>query len=350
MTELTIANRSAPTRWNLWAYLALFIERRWTILRGAVVGGAVAVGVAFVLPPVYTTEVQFIPAETSKLSALGGAGGLAALGGLGGLLTQDQQGSPVFYLALAQSDEIMRAVILKRYAVTADSTATLIDIDHASGKTPAERLEREIMKLQKRVSASVDRDAGIVSLKVEAGAPELSAHIASAFLDAINQFNVESRNSSAHAKRVFLDGRVHDLEAQLHAAEDSLRDFLTKNRSYENSPKLTFEYGRLKRRVDADQDVYLTVRQQDELARIDEVKDVPLITVVQPPRPPALKSWPKRRLLAVAGVMLGVLIAFLTVLLELHFSTVPPDELQAMSRLSDAWQGVRREARSVLRR
>ena len=80
------------------------------------------------------------------------------------------------------------------------------------------------------------------------------------------------------------------------------------------------------------------------------MKDVPLITVVQPPRPPALKSWPKRRLLAVAGVMLGVLIAFLTVLLELHFSTVPPDERQAMSRLSDAWQGVRREARSVLRR
>src|SRR5207253_284811 len=183
-------------------------------------------------------------------------------------LTPEQQGSPAFYLALAQSDEIMRAVILNRYSVAPDSTATLVEIDDVSGDTPAERLEREMMRLQKRVGASIDRDAGIVTLKVDARTPQLSAAVASAFLDAINRFNVESRNSSAHAKRVFLDARVQDLEVQLHTAEDSLRDFLIKNRSYENSPTLTFEYSRLKRRVDADQDVYLTLRQQDELARI----------------------------------------------------------------------------------
>jgi uncharacterized protein involved in exopolysaccharide biosynthesis len=340
-------DQATSTRWDVWAYLAVFIERRRTIVRGAFVGGVVAVGVALVLPPVYTTEVQFTPAESSKLSSLVGVGGLAALGGL---LTPEQQGSPFFYVALAQSDEITRAVILKGYRVTADSTATLIDIDRVSGKTPAERLEREIIQLQKRVTTSVDREAGIVTLRVDASTPELSSAIAEAFLEAINRFNVDSRNSSAHAKRVFLDARARDLETTLHAAEDSLRNFLMKNRSFENSPNLTFEYGRLKRRVDADQDLYLTVRQQHELAKIDEVKDIPLITVVQPAHPPLLKSRPKRRVLALAGVMVGVLIAYLVVLVELYLAAVPSEGRQGWVRLSDAWQGVRRNVRSVFRR
>src|SRR5690242_15557962 len=242
-SELPIPSQSVALRWDLWAYLALFVKRWRTMTRSAFLGGVVAVGVALVLSPVYTTEVQFTPAESSKLAGLGGGtlGGISALGGLGGLLTSEQQGSPVFYLVLAQSDEIMRSVILKRYQVTPESTATLVDIDDAPGKTPPERLEREITALKKRVSANVDRDAGIVTLKVDAVTPELSSAIASAFLDALNEFNVESRNSSAHAKRVFLDGRARELEAQLHESEDSLRDFLIKNRSYENSPRLTFE-------------------------------------------------------------------------------------------------------------
>src|SRR5438132_8238343 len=57
--------------------------------------------------------------------------------------------------------------------------------------------------------------------------------------------------------------------------------------------------------VDIRQEVSLTLRREYETARIEEVNDTPVITVIDPPVPPHERSSPKRLLLVLMALFLG---------------------------------------------
>jgi hypothetical protein len=90
--------------------------------------------------------------------------------------------------------------------------------------------------------------------------------------------------------------------------------FYEHNRSSQQAPRLMAEEDRLRREVDVRQEIYLTLNREYETARIDEVNDVPVITVIDPAVPPAEKSSPKRGMLAilafVGGGVVAVVLAF----------------------------------------
>ena len=93
-----------------------------------------------------------------------------------------------------------------------------------------------------------------------------------------------------------------------------MQEFLQANRRFEDSPELTFQRERLQREISRQQQVYTALAQSFEQARIAEVRDTPVITVLQSP---FLPPGPDDRslLLAVAlgvvlGGMAGVVLAF----------------------------------------
>lgn len=65
-------------------------------------------------------------------------------------------------------------------------------------------------------------------------------------------------------------------------------------------PRLAVPYADLYRRVKVQETVYELLTQQYELARIEEAKDVPVVSVIDPPGVPEKKSFPPRLLLAMA--------------------------------------------------
>ncbi len=98
-------------------------------------------------------------------------------------------------------------------------------------------------------------------------------------------------------------------------AEDSLKAFLVENRQFANSPQLAFEHDRLQRQVVMRQELVTAMAQAYEQARIDEVRNLPVITVIDQPEPPALPD-PRGRLLklllgVILGLMAGVALAFI---------------------------------------
>jgi uncharacterized protein involved in exopolysaccharide biosynthesis len=90
----------------------------------------------------------------------------------------------------------------------------------------------------------------------------------------VNRFNQDTRESQAGATRRFVEVQVAETEGELHNAEDSLREFRTRNRRTD-TPELQFEDGRLQRQVQIQQDLYISLRQQYESARIQEVQQYP---------------------------------------------------------------------------
>lgn len=63
-------------------------------------------------------------------------------------------------------------------------------------------------------------------------------------------------------------------------------------------PRLAVPYADLYRRVTVQQTVFELLTQQYELARIEEAKDIPVVSVIDPPGIPEKKSFPPRLLVA----------------------------------------------------
>ena len=92
---------------------------------------------------------------------------------------------------------------------------------------------------------------------------------------------------------------------ELRQAETAVRNFYERNRGWQEAPALVFEEAQLRRQVTVSQEVYLTLRREFETARIEEVNDTPVITVIDRAVAPQRKSWPKVGILAVLGLALG---------------------------------------------
>jgi uncharacterized protein involved in exopolysaccharide biosynthesis len=140
---------------------------------------------------------------------------------------------------------------------------------------------------------------------VDAQYPELAAAIANKFVEYLNAFNTEYRQSQARERRTFVEQRIAQIEHELRNAEEGMRTFYERNRSWRQSPQLIFEEGRLRRQLEIRQEVYLTLRREYETARIEEVNNTPVITVIDPAVPPQERSKPKRKLLLILAISLG---------------------------------------------
>ena len=81
--------------------------------------------------------------------------------------------------------------------------------------------------------------------------------------------------------------------------------FLEANRQFENSPLLRFRRDELQRRVTQRQSVLTTLVQAFEEARISEVRDTPVITVLQTPFLPPGPDDRQTLVVALLGIVLG---------------------------------------------
>lgn len=290
--------------------------RRWRLAVGIPLTTAfVTAVVTLLVRPTYTATVAFVPETKSGTRLAAGAASLA--GQLGLSLGTEASQSPRFYTEVAKSREFMESVLLATYPrprspdnIARDS-ASLLDLLNVTGENQARRLANAVRKLQSAVWTTVDNQTSIVRLSVDADDPVLAASVANRFVGNLNRFNLERRQSQARQRRRFIDGRLAEAEQDLHAGEDRLRSFLERNRQFESSPELQFEHGRLQRQVAIRQEVYLTLKREDEIARIEEVNDTPVITVIDSAVPPQQKSKPKRKLLVIFALAIGSALAVL---------------------------------------
>jgi uncharacterized protein involved in exopolysaccharide biosynthesis len=147
---------------------------------------------------------------------------------------------------------------------------------------------------------------------------ELAMLVNTHLLDLLNKFNLHTRQSQASAERQFTEQRMAEVRTDLSEAENRLAAFLKTNRDYQNAPDLRFNYERLSREVSIQQQLFVSLAQSFEQAKIDEVRDTPVISVVESPELPAR---PDSRFLAIKTCVafLGSLLLALLVLRGVDF-------------------------------
>jgi len=274
----------------------------------------VVTAVFTVLKPVtYTSSVSFVPQAAE--SSAGGLAGLASQFGFNIPMGKPGQ-SPEFYVGLIHSRQLLTAVAESDFRVSSADEPQTRDLSEWYGVRTDDEARRRlatVQELRDRIATRIGRE-GIVGISVRDGEPELAAAITARMLQLLNEFNLHTRQSEAAAEREFIEDRLDAVGEDLVEAEDRLETFLRSNRQYERSPELSFEYGRLNRDVSLKQQVATTLAQAYEQARIDEVRNTPVITVIDQPEVPVI---PDRRFLIfrslvaiVLGAAIGILFAF----------------------------------------
>ena len=299
------------------------VRRRQRLLM-AILGivGVVTVGVLLALRDYYSSTISLVP-EARQPSGIGQLGGLAAIAGLSlGSLGSGQ--TPQFYEAVLRERPIRYAVVLRSYPTRGlrnqlgVDSITLVKLFARKDRgiydllrpprTEADRIARAAKKVSRFTDVDVDIKSGIVHLSVSYWDRDIAADIANAYADELVRLNAETRQTQARARRIFLDGRVERAEQDLRRAEDAVRSFMERNRTYESSPALRFEYTNLQRALTVQQELYLDLRRQLDAARISEVDDVPALSIIERAIPAQRKSSPNRSLfLTVTLVATGLL-------------------------------------------
>lgn len=299
---------------SLWEVFAVLLRRRGTIVLSTFGVTLLALAITLLSDATYSTSATFRPqgseASNSQLMALASQFGVNVPGMGGG-----EEASPAFYAEILTSREILLRAAVRSYDVVGEGTVYLRDLLEIEEDTEALRDEEVIEWLREEaVSVSTGRETGTVTISVKTEWADLSQEIAADLLREVSSFNLNTRQSQAAAERAFIEARVDAAEEELHQAEDSLQTFLEANRQFENSPTLVFVHDALMREVTLRQSVLTTLVQSYEQARISEVRDTPVITVLQSPYlPPGPDD--RRLVLALAlgivlGGMVGVVLAF----------------------------------------
>jgi uncharacterized protein involved in exopolysaccharide biosynthesis len=282
--------------------LWVFGLREWRLLLGVPLALLLLTGVVgLLLPRHYTVGASFLP-QSSNPSA-GRLAGLAAQFGVSLPMSEPATLTPQFYGELLRSTQTLREAAAASYQLDSGPAEPLVDIWRAKGKTPGLRLNAAIRRLRKALKVSVDQETGLVKFSVRTRNPELSTGLAERFLVSVDSFNIANRQRMAEAEREFMDERVRQLRVELDAAEGALQAFLERNREVSGSSRLLFERERLQREADFRRQMYLGVAQAYERARLESLRNTPVIALVERPRVPV---EPDRRYLIVKGLLAAI--------------------------------------------
>lgn len=267
--------------------------------------------VTLLLPPKYTAYASFLP-QTKQLPS--NLSGLAAQFGVN-IPLNDAGQSPQYYLDVLRSRDLLSAAVQTQYTIATDGGAkhgTLVDFYDVDERTPARRIDKAIHKLNDDLSTTISPKSGIVRLAVTQKQPQLAAMIVARLLGLLTNFNLQTHQSQAAAERRFTERRREEVHRDLRDAENALQIFLQQNRDYRNAPALVFQQDRLARDVATQQQLYTTLSQAYEQAKIEEVRDTPVFTVIEtpetPPRPDSRAILLKSVLSLVGGLALGLLV------------------------------------------
>jgi uncharacterized protein involved in exopolysaccharide biosynthesis len=273
-----------PTDVTLGDLLGVVVGYRWLVLSLPVLIATITIGITLSTPQQWSASAMFVPQARSSVG--GGLSGLAAQFGVsvpGG----DPSQSPVFYQEVVRSRAVLSAVVDSTILTERGTGArrVIADIFGVEPAEPAVRRDAAITVLNRQLDVGLAVKSGIIRVTVHAPSAEAAYVIADRLLAELIRFNLRTRQTQASAERRFTEGRLADAHADLRRAEEVLRRFTEGNRSI-TSPTLAVERERLAREVTLRQEVYSSLQQAFERARIDEVRDTPMISVLEQPERP----------------------------------------------------------------
>ncbi len=282
--------------------------------------------------PEYTSSALiFIPsnnAPASGLSSLATQFGVNLSAGISHDIS-----SSALYPEIVKSNRFAQRLLEREfYSDKYDKKLPLIAIFTYGIDTPKVGLDTLKMRAAGGVQHLVRfaEEHPFLRLNVTTDKPQFSKDLAEAVLDELDKLQREFKTQTVTDKIIYIEQQIEVTGTELEQLEEDLKTFREKNRRINESPALLLEQERMQRNLDIQKGIFLTLKQQLELARIEEVQKSSFVQILDYPSLPLDISNPTKLssyiLGGFAGLFLGLCLAFVID----YFSYRNPDEAEKL--------------------
>jgi uncharacterized protein involved in exopolysaccharide biosynthesis len=203
-----------------WAVRAMLLwNYRRTLARVTAISLVASLVLAFTIPKRYKSTASIMPPDQQgsgemMLAALTArAGSLGALGGLASGLLGAHTSTALF-------------MDLLRSATVSGHLIDRFDLQHIYHKRYRIDTAKRLARATKIID---DKKSGVITIEVEDTSPTRARDLAQGYLDELNKLVTVTGTSSAHLERVFIEGRLQGVQADLERAQLDLSEFSSKN-------------------------------------------------------------------------------------------------------------------------
>jgi uncharacterized protein involved in exopolysaccharide biosynthesis len=311
-------------------------------------------------PNEYSSNAKLLPELDSKSG--GSGGGLKSLAGLAGIdLGGGSSGGeairPDLYPNIVQSAPLLQEVLkAKIYSTKHKKWQTVLDFlsekqdsapidlggdpsdeeevsDVKIDKVPTNAISADLMKLNKKEQAAInklrasvvleiDKKSGVISLTTKLTNAVAAANITSLIQHYLTKYVTDYRTQKARKELSFLEKRLSESRARYDQALFTLSAYRDQNMNLflnvakDREKKLQYE-------VDMAYNLYTTISGQYEESKVKLHRETPVFKVLEPAQVAIQKDGPKRSLITIGFMFVGVFLA----LIYVFFKTVNLKEL-----------------------
>ena len=327
---------------DLIAVWKILLEKKWFI--GKITGFFTTIGLIYSLmaTPYFQSTISLYPAgaiaETNSILG-GNLKGVAESFGIGGLGSQ----APTYNIPdIINSRRLKKDIVLKSWPNNLYSNGSNLieywEIDKSRWFAPKkwisklfpsggfsanpylQYIETAIENLSKLIS--VDEEiSGLISVSVLMESPELAASIANYIAEFVKDFISVEQHREAVKNKAFIYDQQMQAKEGLALSEEELTEFRKQHPIALDTPDLQLARGRLIRNIEENQAVYITLRQQHEIAKIEEAKENLLVNILDSAEPAVKKAKPKGTLIVILSIILGGMCGITTTLIRHAINT-----------------------------
>ena len=205
-SNLPMGVQEADEEISLLDFVQTIVDNLRLLVLGPLVVGLTALGLSFLIPPIYTAKTLFLPpqqqqsAAASMLASIGSLGGLA--GAVGGIKNPADQFLAYLKSVTLQDALIQRFKLQERY--------------EAKTKTDT-RFELTI-----KVRAASGKD-GLISVEVDDKDPQFAAELANAHVEELGKLLGKLATTEAQQRRLFFEKQLLQAKDKLIQSEIALK-------------------------------------------------------------------------------------------------------------------------------
>ncbi|MBI4726218.1 hypothetical protein HY768_03165 [candidate division TA06 bacterium] len=286
-TRKNIINQEA-----VYHYLNIILAnwRRMAMFMGAAL--LISAAVLLITPNYYVSQVTILPAGKSSFSGLMNLASELGYSSSGEVIIN----SPQVIFRIVRS-RILSEMLGKRvYFHSGKNRALMLhEVFKIKEKDPARREYFTHLALNRAMTTSIDARIKSLDISLKVDDPQIAAELMNAIVEELDNYNILYRNNKAKMNREFVEKRLKDTGDSLAKYEEALRLFREENRNVAQSPMLMLRQQRLVRRVNVSYELYLLLTKEYETAKLQEVRDTPVLDIIERARPLPVKSGPVRR-------------------------------------------------------
>ena len=326
-------------------------EQRKLVYKITLISLFLGIMVSFIIPIEYDTSSTLLPEISSESSGGGGASKLlqqyGGLIGLGGDFSAGTESIPVqLYPRVVSSAPFLKELIYRKVDFKSIDSTTIFkyfdeyyqpnfllqavefvlsvpshikNIFVESGETrPMVTKQGEdviflskkewavISEMQDRVSATLDKDSGIITIRAKMPDPIASAELGRSTVEILTRYLSDYRLEKVRSNLSFVTDQYEQAETRFKEIQNELAQFRDENKNLATAKAQTTEQ-RLQAEYDLAFNVYNNLAQRMVTARLKVQEQTPIFKVLQPVIIPLERSQPNRKLILIISVLAGML-------------------------------------------